>query len=203
VLSVTLPTVLTTFGVIFLAELPDKSLFASLVLGTRFHPVGVWLGVAGAFAVHVALAVAAGGALSLLPGRIVDVITALLFLIGAIVLLWPRRNGNGDDPDGEAEAAAAPPPATFARAVMTSFGLVFIGEWGDLTQITTANLAARYHDPFSVGLGALLGLWAVAALAIGAGRGLMRVIPVTLVRRIAGLVFLTLAALTVVEAVRG
>jgi putative Ca2+/H+ antiporter (TMEM165/GDT1 family) len=209
--SVTPSTALTTFGVIFLAELPDKSLFASLVLGTRFHPVGVWIGVAGAFAVHVVIAVAAGGALSLLPGWIVDGITALLFLIGAIVLLLPRRDGNGDDPDGEVAgddpdgevaAAAGAAPATFRRAVMTSFGIVFVGEWGDLTQITTANLAARYHDPFSVGLGALLGLWAVAALAIGAGRGLMRVIPLTLVRRIAGLVFLTLAVLTVVDAVR-
>jgi Ca2+/H+ antiporter, TMEM165/GDT1 family len=206
--SVTLSIALTAFGVIFLAELPDKSLFASLVLGTRFHPVGVWVGVAAAFAVHVVLAVAAGRALTLLPGWIVDAITALLFLIGAIVLLWPRRNGNGDpdpdpdDPVGQAEATAAPAPATLPRAILTSFGIVFVGEWGDLTQITTANLAARYHDPFSVGLGALLGLWAVAALAIGAGRGLMRVIPLTLVRRIAGLVFLTLAALTVVDALR-
>jgi hypothetical protein len=51
----------TVFGVTFVAELPDKSLFASLVLGTRYRPVHVWLGVAAAFAVHVGLAVTVGG----------------------------------------------------------------------------------------------------------------------------------------------
>jgi putative Ca2+/H+ antiporter (TMEM165/GDT1 family) len=197
---VSIAIILTAFAVIFLAELPDKSLFASLVLGTRLHPVGVWIGVAAAFAVHVVLAVAVGGVLALLPGRLVDAVTALLFAAGAAVLLWPRRDGNGDDPDGE---VAVVHPATLPRAVMASFGVVFVGEWGDLTQITTANLAARYHDPLSVAIGSLAALWTVAALAIVAGRGLLRVVPLTLVRRVAGLVFLALAVLTVIEAVRG
>jgi putative Ca2+/H+ antiporter (TMEM165/GDT1 family) len=204
---VTLATILTTFAVIFLAELPDKSLFASLVLGTRFHPFAVWLGVAAAFAIHVVLAVAVGGALSLLPGRLVDGVTAVLFAAGAVVLLRPRRHDGDDEDDEDGQEGGArgdgDRPATFPYAVLASFGLVFIGEWGDLTQIATANLAASSADPLSVGVGALAALWTVAALAIGAGRGLLRLVPLRLVRRAAGVVFLALAVLTAVDAVRG
>jgi putative Ca2+/H+ antiporter (TMEM165/GDT1 family) len=195
---VTLATILTVFAVIFLAELPDKSLFASLVLGTRLRPVAVWLGVAAAFTVHVVIAVAAGRALALLPDRLVDGVTAALFLIGAVILLRPARAEADPEP-----AAAEARPATFGRAAAMSFGIVFLGEWGDLTQIATANLSASYRDPLSVGVGALLGLWTVAALAIGVGRGLLRVLPLTLVRRVAGLIFLALGAFSTIEAVRG
>src|ERR1700735_3578721 len=72
------------FGVTFVAELPDKSLFASLVLGTRYRPAYVWLGVAAAFAVHVGLSVTAGGLLTLAPRSVVDFVSAALFLGGAV-----------------------------------------------------------------------------------------------------------------------
>jgi putative Ca2+/H+ antiporter (TMEM165/GDT1 family) len=62
---VNLALVLTTFAVILPAELPDKSMLASLVLGTRYRPLPVFLGVAAAFAVHVCVAVAIGGVLAL------------------------------------------------------------------------------------------------------------------------------------------
>ena len=80
-----------TFGVIFLAELPDKSMIASLVLGTRYRSLHVWLGAAAAFAVHVVIAVTAGGLLSLLPHRLVQSIVAALFLVGAAILIFGRE----------------------------------------------------------------------------------------------------------------
>jgi putative Ca2+/H+ antiporter (TMEM165/GDT1 family) len=193
--------VLTTFAVILLAELPDKSLFASLILGTRFHPFGVWVGVAAAFAVHVVLAVAIGEAISLLPARLVASITALLFAIGAYILLF--RASDGDEADESGRAVRVGPPPTVTRALATSFGIVFLGEMGDVTQITTANLAARYGDPLSVGLGALLGLWTAAALAVTVGRGLLRVVRPVLLRRAAGCILGVLAVLSAIEAVRG
>ena len=88
------------------------------------------------------------------------------------------------------------------RVALASFGVVFLGEWGDITQITTANLAARYGDPLSVGVGALLALWSVAALALTVGRGLVQRIPARLVRRITGVILAVLAVLTLVEAIR-
>jgi putative Ca2+/H+ antiporter (TMEM165/GDT1 family) len=196
---VDLAVVLTTFAVIFPAELPDKSMFASLVLGTRFRPLPVFCGVAAAFAVHVVVAVAIGGVFALLPERLVLFVVAALFAAGSAVLLLGR-----DDRD-EAEATAAAAAAAKlgpVRVALASFGVVFLGEWGDITQITTANLAARYGDPVSVGVGALLALWSVAALALTVGRGLLQRVPTRLVRRLTGVVLAVLAAVTLVEAVR-
>jgi len=194
---VDLAVVLTTFVVIFPAELPDKSLFASLVLGTRFRPLPVFCGVAAAFAVHVLIAVTIGGVFALLPERLVLFVAAALFAGGSALLLLGRED----------HADAAETPRTMAdqrpvRVALASFGVVFLGEWGDITQITTANLAARYRDPFSVGIGALLALWSVSALALTVGRGLVRRVPARLVRRLTGLVLAVLAAATLVEAVR-
>ena len=195
---VDLAVVLTTFAVIFPAELPDKSLFASLVLGTRFRPLPVFCGVAAAFAVHVVIAVAIGGVFALLPERLVLFVVAALFAGGAALLLL-GRDEEGDTAETSRAVGIGQHPL---RIALASFGVVFLGEWGDITQITTANLAARYGDPVSVGIGALLALWSVAALALTVGRGLVQRVPTRLVRRITGLVLAVLALLTLVEAVR-
>jgi Ca2+/H+ antiporter, TMEM165/GDT1 family len=190
--------VLTTFVVIFPAELPDKSLFASLVLGTRFRPLPVFCGVAAAFAVHVVIAVTIGGVFALLPQRLVLFVVAGLFAGGAVLVLLAK------DEDGAA-AGEAPPVVADQRPVrvaLASFGVVFLGEWGDITQITTANLTARYHDPLSVGTGALLALWSVAALALTVGRGLVQRLPTRLVRRFTAVALALLAVGTLVEAFR-
>jgi Ca2+/H+ antiporter, TMEM165/GDT1 family len=196
---VDLAVVLTTFAVVFPAELPDKSLFASLVLGTRFRPLPVFLGVAAAFAVHVVVAVAVGGVFALLPRRLVLLVVAALFAAGAAVLLL----GRGDDQGAVEAAGGAGATRSPLQVVLASFGVVFLGEWGDITQITTANLAARYGDPVSVGTGALLALWSVAALALTVGRGLVQRVPTRLVRRLTGAALAVLAVLTLAEAVRG
>ena len=194
-----LAVVLTTFVVIFPAELPDKSLFASLVLGTRFRPLPVFCGVAAAFAVHVVIAVTVGSAFSLLPRRLVLFVVAALFAGGSALLLLGRE----DDDEEAAEASRALADRRPGRVALASFGVVFLGEWGDITQITTANLTARYREPISVGLGALLALWSVAGLALTVGRGLVQRVPTRLVRRLTGVVLAVLAVLTLVEAIRG
>jgi Ca2+/H+ antiporter, TMEM165/GDT1 family len=196
---VDLAVVLTTFVVIFPAELPDKSLFASLVLGTRFRPLPVFCGVAAAFAVHVVIAVTVGGVfVALLPERVVLFVAAALFAGGSALLLLGKEEVAADP----AETVRAMADQRPAHVAMASFGVVFLGEWGDITQITTANLAARYHDPLSVGIGAVLALWSVSALALSVGRGLVQRVPTRLVRRLTGLVLAVLAVVTLVEAIR-
>jgi putative Ca2+/H+ antiporter (TMEM165/GDT1 family) len=195
---VDLAVVLTTFVVIFPAELPDKSMFASLVLGTRFRRLPVFCGVAAAFAVHVVIAVAIGSVFALLPERLVLFVVAALFAGGSAFLLLGKEEDDGE----AAEASRAMADQHPVRVALASFGVVFLGEWGDITQITTANLAARYGDPLSVGVGALLALWSVAALALTVGRGLVQRIPARLVRRITGAILAVLAVLTLVEAIR-
>jgi Ca2+/H+ antiporter, TMEM165/GDT1 family len=182
------------FVLVFAAELPDKTALASLILGSRYRPGYVFAGVAGAFAVHVTLAVACGGLVGLLPQRPLKFAAAALFLLGSVLMLRGRRD---DDPQGVDPAGRQP---GFWRIASTSFAVILVAEFGDLTQIVTATLAASDHDPLSVGVGALAALWAVAALAIGGGRGLLRVMPMAWLTRGAATVMLALAAFSLAGA---
>ncbi|MGW2827697.1 TMEM165/GDT1 family protein [Streptomyces sp. NPDC001286] len=183
------------FGVVFLAELPDKTALAGLVLGARYRASYVFAGVAAAFLLHVVLAVAAGSVLTLLPQRPVHAITGLLFLGGAAMLLF----GKGD---GE-EEIRRPEDQSFWKVAGTGFMLILVAEFGDLTQIMTANLAARYDDPLSVGLGAVLALWAVAGLGIVGGKALMKRVPLKLITKIAALLMAGLGLWSLWEAAAG
>lgn len=191
-----LAVVLTAFAVIFPAEMPDKTALASLVLGSRYRPGYVFTGVAAAFAMHVVLAVAAGSLLGLLPRRPLEVAVAVLFVIGAIVLL----RGRPHDQDEQTERGEK--ANRFWPVALTSFGVVAVAEFGDLTQIAIATLAARYHAPLAVGTGSVLALWAVAGLAIAGGRGLQKLVPLRWITRVAAGVMLILAGVSVAAAVR-
>ncbi|MFC9846333.1 TMEM165/GDT1 family protein [Streptomyces sp. NPDC060223] len=183
------------FGVVFLAELPDKTALAGLVLGTRYRASYVFAGVAAAFALHVALAVAAGSVLTLLPQQILHALTGVLFLGGAAVLLLKK--------DEDETEVRKPENQGFWRVSGAGFMLILVAEFGDLTQIMTANLAARYDDPLSVGLGAVLALWAVAGLGIVGGKALMKRVPLSLVTKVAAVLMLGLGVWSLFEAVTG
>lgn len=188
---------LTAFVAVFVAELPDKTMFATLVLTTRFRaPLAVWSGVAAAFAVHVVIAAAFGSLLSRLPTRPVDAAVTVLFLIGAVVL-WRSADENPDEDEDVGEAHG------FGAIAARSFALILVAELGDLTQLTTAGLAARTGQPIAVGVGALLALWAVAGIGVTAGQQLLRWLPLPTVRRVAAIIFVLLAVLSAVQAVRG
>ncbi|WP_119582674.1 TMEM165/GDT1 family protein [Streptomyces europaeiscabiei] len=185
------------FGVVFLAELPDKTALAGLVLGTRYRASYVFAGVAAAFAVHVTLAVAAGSVLTLLPQQILHALTGVLFLGGAAVLLMTK---GGADDDAEIRR---PENQSFWKVSGAGFMLILGAEFGDLTQIMTANLAARYDDPLSVGLGAVLALWAVAGLGIVGGKALMKRVPLKLITQVAAVLMVGLGVWSLWEAVAG
>jgi putative Ca2+/H+ antiporter (TMEM165/GDT1 family) len=193
-----LPIAATVFGVIFLAELPDKTALATLILGSRYRPSHVFAGVAAAFTVCTGFAIAAGSLLTLLPHRPLEIVVAVLFAGGAVLLLR-GRHGNDDGDDEHVELHGREP--SFWRVAWTSFAVILVAEFGDLTQIATATLAARYHDPLSVGVGAVLALWAVAAVAIAGGRSLLKVIPLAWITRAAAVVMLVMAGLSVAAAV--
>ncbi|MDX3384405.1 TMEM165/GDT1 family protein [Streptomyces niveiscabiei] len=183
------------FGVVFLAELPDKTALAGLVLGTRYRASYVFAGVAAAFLVHVVLAVAAGSVLTLLPQQLVHALTGVLFLGGAAMLLLKK--------DEDEEEVRRPEDQSFLKVAGAGFMLILVAEFGDLTQIMTANLAARYDDPFSVGLGAVLALWAVAGLGIVGGKALMKRVPLRLITQIAAVLMLGLGVWSLWEAIAG
>ncbi len=191
-------TALAVFPVIFIGELPDKTMFASLVLASRGRPIAVWTGAASAFLLHVLIAVTVGVAVfHALPQRGVDAVVALLFAVGAGFAFWEARGHEDETELVDREAAS------HRRVLTTAFVVIFVAEWGDLTQILTANLAARDHDPVSVAIGATLALWAVAALAVTTGSGLLRRIDVRAVRILTGVVLTLLALWSAVVAVTG
>ena len=74
-----------------------------------------------------------------------------------------------------------------------------MSEWGDLTQIMTVNLAAKYDDPLSVGIGALTAEWLVTGLGVLLGKRLVKSVPLELVRRIAGLLMAALGVWSVID----
>ena len=185
----------TTFALIFPVELPDKTFVASLVLATRYRPALVWLGVSLAFLVQCVVAVAAGGLLALLPSAAVTAGAAALFLVGAVVL-WRGAADAVDEPAAEAEFTdRAATDAHGVRVVATSFGVLFLAEWGDLSQLLTAGLSARYDDPVSVFAGSWLALLTVAGLAVVLGQALLRVVRLSTIRRVGAAGCLLLAGL--------
>jgi putative Ca2+/H+ antiporter (TMEM165/GDT1 family) len=193
----------TAFGLIFPVELPDKTFIATLVLATRYRALPVWFGVAGAFLVQCLVAVVAGGLLSLLPELLVLSVAAVLFSVGAVVL-W-RGAGSADEEEAAEEVAMrekARRDLQGWRVAATSFGVLFLAEWGDLSQLLTAGLAARSGDPVSTFVGSWLALVTVAALAIVLGRTLLRFLSLGLIRRIGAGVCAVLAVVTTIEAIR-
>lgn len=189
--------VFAVFGVIFVAELPDKTMIATLIMGSRYRPVLVWIGAALAFFIHAGVAVAIGQLLQLLPHRWIEAVTGLLFAGGAAYLLFvPEKSA---EEGGEKEADR---PVRAITTVGTAFAIIFVGEFGDLTQVVTANLAARYHSPASVFAGAFLALASVAALAAFGGRALLRYLPLAAIRKGGGVLLAGFALYSLVELIR-
>jgi len=184
-LATSLLAFITAFAVVFLVELPDKTMVATLVLTTRYRAWPVFTGVVLAFAVQSVVAAAFGSALTLLPDRVVAGVVALLFGVGAFMLL--REGFSRDDDSADEAGARADEP--FWRAALTSFGVLFAAEWGDASQLATAGITARYGTPFAVGLGAWLALVAVAGLAVLVGRKLAGRLPTHWIQRVAGVLF--------------
>ena len=121
---------------------------------------------------------------------------AFMFLVGAVLAIREARKEAQEEELIDKEAASG------RRVVTTAFLVIFLAEWGDLTQILTANLAAHYHSPLSVGVGAVLALWAVAGLAVVGGQSLLRFINIKTVRIVTAVVLFVLAGLAAWEALK-
>jgi len=187
----TLTAAAATFVAVLPAELPDKTILACLILSSRYRPSIVFGGAATAFLAQVVIAVAAGGALSLLPHHVVEACAAGVFAIGA-VLLWMHREKQDDDENEDSGMDGM--RSEFWPVFGTAFAVVFLAEFGDLTQFLTVSLAARFHDPVSVGIGATLALWVAAGIAVTVGWRLLKLIPMQWLTRGAAVVMLALAA---------
>ena len=191
------------FGAIFVVELPDKTFIATLVMSTKMRPLFVWIGVGLAFLVQTAVAVGIGKAASFLPEQLIHTVAAVMFVIGAIILFRAARTADADEGAQEDEfAAKSDSTAHGFKVVATSFVVLFAAEWGDLSQLLTISLVAKYDDPVSVFLGAWGALLAVSGLAVIVGRLLLQRIRLSVLHYVGAAVCVFMAALTVWEMTR-
>jgi len=180
-----------TFLAIFVVELPDKTFLATLVLATKYRPILVWIGVSLAFLVQTTVAVALGHAVSFLPENVVHAAAGLMFLAGAVILIREGRSHQASEGE-EIETK----DVHGLQAVLASFLVLFAAEWGDLSQLLTISLVAKYEDPISVFVGALGALLVVSGLAVVVGRQLQRFVKLHVLHYIGAGVCLLLAGVT-------
>jgi Ca2+/H+ antiporter, TMEM165/GDT1 family len=185
----------TAFLLIFPIELPDKTFIATLVLATRYKPLPVWLGVSAAFAVQTVVAVTLGGLIGRLPRTPVEFFAGLMFVTGGVILIRGAGKADAEEAETEEEFEAKTQPGIHGwRVVGASFLVLFVAEWGDLSQLLTASLVVKYEDPVSVGVGAFVALATVSALGALLGRTLLKRIRLATIRRVGGGLCLLLGA---------
>jgi Ca2+/H+ antiporter, TMEM165/GDT1 family len=184
---------LGVFALIFLLELPDKSMIATIVMSTRARSSSIVIGASAGFVVQMGIAVGAGGLLTLLPVHVKDIIVAVLFLGGAGYLLL--SHDETAEEKGTRDAAREHEASRW-REIATAFSVIFLAEFGDLTQIQAANLTIKTHQPLEIFLAASLALVCVSFIGAYGGQLLQRVVPLRWIRWGGGLIFLGLGIYT-------
>jgi len=193
---VNLGTFLGVFALMFLLELPDKTMIATIVMSTRARAGSIVLGASSAFVVQMGLAVVAGGLITLLPGRVKDSIVAALFLGGAAYLLLVSESS--EEAAGRREGAAERAGSRW-REIVTAFTVIFVAEFGDLTQIQAINFTAKTHQPLEVFIASSLAMICISFLGAFGGQLLQRAVPLRAIRLVGGLIFAGLGIYTVVQ----
>lgn len=172
------------FGLIFIAELPDKTALACLVLGSKYKPWPVFAGAALAFFVQNVIAVACGSLLAQLPQTILHRGVGIAFVIFGLIMFLKKESARIREP------AAAP----FFKIASISFTTIFMMELGDFTQLATAAFAARFNMPMTVLAASTLALWSVAALAIFSGNETKSYVNNPNIRKLAAAIFVLAGA---------
>lgn len=198
---------LAAFAIVIPAELPDKTFVTCVVLGSRHRAVPVWTGAAAALVLQAGIGVLAGHLLTLLPHRAVEGVVAALFLAGALYLLvsseGPEEKAGGELAAEEDERAGRRGPPSNVRVAFTTFSVVALAEFGDLTQVVIANLSARYRDPVAVFSGASVAFVLLSGVGVFAGRTITRIVPLAAVRKASGVILAALGLWSAVAAIRG
>jgi putative Ca2+/H+ antiporter (TMEM165/GDT1 family) len=198
---------LTTFGLIFVAELGDKTQLAVLAQTCKHgRPWAVFLGASTALAAVTALGAAGGRVIGqVIPPPVLHWGAALAFVV--MGLLIGRQAVRGEVDESASETACDLPdeqnvgaPATPIRAQSwrtfgSTFGLLFVAEMGDKTQLAVLSLAGKVANPWPVFIGGGLALIAVTALGVIGGQGLSRIIPQRVLLWISAVAFVVMGVL--------
>ena len=191
-----LKVVLIVFALQFLLELPDKTMIATLIMGSRGKAAAVWIGASLAFTLHMAIAAVAGGLLNKLPHLALEiVVTVMFFAFAAYLLLVPEKEAVEE---GEEEAAGERATTTL-RTLLSAFTVILVAETGDLTQILAASFTAKSHQPLTVFIASSLALVAVAAIGAFGGKALLKVLPLARIRQLGGILLLILGVVGIIQ----
>lgn len=176
---------ITTFSLIALAEMGDKTQLIAIALSARYSRIHTFAGLLTAFIVLTALAVCVGEVVVAFIGpHIIGIVAGLLFIVFGIITILMD-----DDDDGDIKNSGA------SSAFMTAFSLIALAELGDKTEIAVIALSAQYHAPLMVFLGAVLGLGLVSALGVAIGGRLQTIVPMDKLRIGSGILFLVFGVL--------
>ncbi|WP_026223323.1 TMEM165/GDT1 family protein [Methylosarcina fibrata] len=176
----------TTFLLIVAAEIGDKSQLVCMTLASRHRPMPVLWGAVIAFAFLNTLAVVFGAAIAhWLPESMIAAAVAVLFAVFGIHALLAA---NGDDDDDEIKEKSG------HGIFITTFLMITVAEFGDKTQLAVVALSST-ATPAAIWLGSTAALAFTSALGILAGRTILQKLPLTLLHKISGLIFLTIAIL--------
>jgi putative Ca2+/H+ antiporter (TMEM165/GDT1 family) len=186
-----LSLVLSSFALLFVAEMGDKTQLMTMTLAHRYRAGPVIAGVFAAFVLLNLLAVSVGEALfRYIPQRLVLFVAGALFLSFAWRSWCDSRNG-GDDEVVDANGR---------NAFFASFTLLFVAELGDKTQLAMVAMAAGTGDLVSVFVGGTLALWAVSLIGVALGGTLLRRVPRYWMHRAAAGLFFVFGAIAIARA---
>lgn len=195
VLSGWLSTIGSTFLIIFLAELGDKTQLVCMTLAARFRAVPVFFGAMLAFGLLNMLAVVFGAALTQwIPETILTIGVSLLFAFFGIQALRTGLAKENEKEENSQNSKGGRSP------FITTFLMIFLAETGDKTQIAGAALAVS-SPPIPVWIGATLGVGLSVILAVIAGQTVLQKIPISMVHKASGFFFLLLAGLALIRLV--
>jgi len=194
-------TLLSTLGLVFVAELDDKTQLA-VVTQTCKHrkPWAVFLGASTALVAVTAIGAIGGQILGqFIPERVLRIVAALAFVVmGGLIIreaLKAKKATPEDTCDCAEEMDCTPTPAWDWKAFSSTFGLLFVAELGDKTQLAVLSLAGKRGDVWPVFAGGALALTLVTALGVVGGQGLCKLIPERLLLWISAIAFIVMGIL--------
>jgi len=173
-----LTPLLTTFGLIALAEFGDKTQLTVIALSARYDRKKVFAGVVLAFVVVTGLGVLVGeGLLRLIPENIIKIIAGLMFIIFGITML---RSDEDSEEDNNSKVL---------NPFISTFSMIALAEMGDKTQLSAITLSAKYNSPYLVFTGAVLALVVISLIGVLAGKKLCETMPISRIKLGAGVMF--------------
>jgi putative Ca2+/H+ antiporter (TMEM165/GDT1 family) len=195
-------TLLSTFGLVFIAELGDKTQLAVLTQTCKHRqPWPIFWGASLALTAVSALGVIGGQVLGqLVPLDLIRAGAALAFIVMGLLIgyeaLSTAKASETGDPAGECVGLTEESSSVWDwKAFGATFGLLFLAEMGDKTQLAVFSLAGQASTPWPILTGGALALTAVTALSVVGGQGLCALLPERALRALSAVLFLAMGAL--------